>query len=321
MAVTETSYAVADIAALKALTGLPNSGSGLYYARYVDKLGWYRFDPDASTGGIAPNTGTGRWFPIEREILTADRTYYVRTDGNDSNTGLANTSGDAFLTWAKAQEVLATLDGNGYIATVKFTGTFTSAITIDKAFIGLSAIQLDGDTTTPSNAFINITGSDCITLRSNSTPIFIKGFRLATNTGICLANFLGTLTINGNMDFATAGFSHIYVSGQKSQVNQKASYTISGGSGSHIQIYDQSLFDGNDAPNTYTVTLTGTPNFSAAFIIAGRAATALFVNTTYSGSATGQRYQVQPLSGIWAIGTTFPGNSAGTADAKGYYGT
>lgn len=64
MAVTQTGYAVADIEALKALTGLPASGSGLYYARYVNRMGWYRFDPDATTGGIAPNIGTGRWFPM-----------------------------------------------------------------------------------------------------------------------------------------------------------------------------------------------------------------------------------------------------------------
>lgn len=62
-----------------------------------------------------------------RDLLTANRTYYVRTDGSDSNTGLTNSSGGAFLTWEYAISVLKTLDLAGYTVTIEDGngGTYT----------------------------------------------------------------------------------------------------------------------------------------------------------------------------------------------------
>lgn len=64
-----------------------------------------------------------------REKLTANRTYYVRTDGSDSNDGLTNSSGGAFLTISKAITVCKSLDFAGYTVTIQVgSGTFSETV-------------------------------------------------------------------------------------------------------------------------------------------------------------------------------------------------
>ncbi len=65
-----------------------------------------------------------------REKLTADRTYYVRTDGNDNNTGLVNNAGGAFQTIQGAANYFASkLDLAGFNIILRVAdGTYAGAM-------------------------------------------------------------------------------------------------------------------------------------------------------------------------------------------------
>ena len=87
--------------------------------------------------------GAAVWEP-RRLSLTAARTYYVRTDGSDSNTGLVDSAGGAFLTIQKAYNTIATIDKNGYAITIQVgTGTFAEALTVYTG-IGEGTVTLQG---------------------------------------------------------------------------------------------------------------------------------------------------------------------------------
>ena len=85
----------------------------------------FKVSPDGSTWyeGIKIAAATGKMsFPVSggpREMLAADRTYNVRTDGNDGNNGLADNSGGAWLTFQNAiNAVAANLDFAGHTVTI-----------------------------------------------------------------------------------------------------------------------------------------------------------------------------------------------------------
>lgn len=96
-----------------------------------------------------------------RERLTGARNYYVRTDGNDANDGLDNTSGRAFATIQKALDVVGGLDLDIYTATIWVndgTYTITSSLTY-RGFQGGQVIlrALNDPSTSPDG--ITLTGT------------------------------------------------------------------------------------------------------------------------------------------------------------------
>lgn len=84
-----------------------------------------------------------------RTTQSANATYYVRTDGSDSNTGLVDSSGGAFLTVQHAIDVIKSYDWGGYFVTIQIgAGTFSETVSINGLqFVGLGGLTITGTLT------------------------------------------------------------------------------------------------------------------------------------------------------------------------------
>lgn len=248
-----------------------------------------------------------------RETLSANRTYYVRTDGSDSNDGLADSSGGAFLTIQKSVDVICeTLDTSIYTATCQIKdGTFTGAVTL-KAHVGSLPYVIQGNATTPANVHINVTGV-CFTSSDNRVTAKIRNLKM-TSTSLCVSSTAGVIELAEGIEYGAATNRHINAQ-YLGYVNITGNYTIGGGGQSHWVVGN----GGKLRAVNRTITLTGTPAFSSGFAVASDTAHIVCSGNTYSGSATGPRYSVTMNATIQSGATTLPGDSAGTTATGGQY--
>lgn len=255
-----------------------------------------------------------------REKLDADRTYYVRTDGSDSNTGLANTSGGAFLTANKALEVAATLDFGGFTVTIQLgDGTYTQSVVIP-VMVGQSSTSkliVQGNSASPGNVIVAVTGGDCFSTASGARA-WIRDLEVRTTTsGYCLKSLGGGSELQwSNLRFGACAAAHV-LGGALGSAVCVGDYAITGGGtqhwiGSHGGVVE--------AANK-VITITGTPAFTASFGSATQGILRAFGNT-YNGSATGSRYAAVMNGTIQTFGagaSALPGNVAGTVSTGGQY--
>ena len=262
-----------------------------------------------------------------REKLTANRTYYVRPDGNDSNSGLANTPGGAFVTIARMLSVVASLDCSTHNVTCQVgDGTWTENVVLPK-MLGSGVFILQGNVATPANCHIFLAGGTCIDNRSGNAWT-VNGFKLSASSGsvTCIdsRNYSETL-VGANMEFGSAGAlgTHMFAFalGRISLPNG-AAYTISGGAVWHWRSSRHGLINAFGTQ----ITLTGSPVFTgvatSAFALAEVVSAIFASGATFTGSATGVRYNVSGNSMIETGGggaSFFPGNSGGTAATGGEY--
>lgn len=288
---------------------------------YRDSSAWGRLG--AGTAGLFLQTQGAAANPTwtaARPIVPAT-TFYVRTNGSDSNNGQANTAGGAWLTLTKACAYLATVDLNGQNVVVNVAdGTYTAGIRVTAPWTGAGSVTFQGNTTTPANCIISVTGGDCVFLDSFAT-LNLLGFKLQTTTSgnAIEVNDYSQLFITGLMEYGACVGGHI-TAASGSAILISANYTISGATAlAHIYLDTSARI----RYGVNTVTITGTPNLTI-FVRASSLCGVFIISgvTTFSGSATGQRYNGALNSVINTGGggaTYFPGGTAGAVATGAQY--
>lgn len=263
---------------------------------------------------------TGGGGGASRTVLTANRTYYVRTDGNNANTGLVDSAGGAFLTVQKAIDVIAdTLDIQSFTVTIQIRdGTYTTPILL-RPYVGTSGfVAIDGNSITPSNVLLHTTSNNVFTMRERGSNYYqLRYVKMQTTTsGICIFAQYGNILFNAVVFGAAAG-GHMFA-GVGALIQPIGNYTIDGGTGYHVYAAN----GGQYAAGTLTVTLTGTPAFGTAYVYIVDAGYVRMSGHTFTGAATGKRYTVQQRGAFCGSASTtyLPGSVVGTVTTESFYG-
>lgn len=251
--------------------------------------------------------------------LIANTTFYVNgATGNNANSGLA-----VDVPWLTLQYavdwVRDNVDLKGFIATISVADSAAyAAFIVSGPFTGAkngACVLIQGNTGAPSNVQINSAGT-CVTV-TQGARVKLTGFRLASAAGSAVsATVQGYLEI-ATLEFGACAVNHINISG--AQVQAVGSYSIIGAAPQHILSSVGGIFDTTGA---VTITTTGTPAFSDAFVRAQLSGILVGSGFLFVGGATGVRYLALTNGNIFVNGggaNFFPGNSAGSAASGGQY--
>lgn len=293
---------------------------------------WYAQNSDAPTSGTPTNHGAGAYglgikyqlaggggTSSGREVLTANRTYFVATTGSDTNDGL--TAGTPFATIQKAIDVACALDLSIFNVTIQVADGTYAAVTL-KPYVGRGPITIVGNSTTPNNVVINNASGNAISSAAMCGNWQIQFLKL-TAGGINIQAAAGSnITLTG-VNHGTCGNYHMRALSGGQITIATSGYEISGGALRHLFAYLGGMITYN---GPQTVTVVGTPNFSQQCAYAADNGAIQFNGgVAFTGAATGQRYLAQANGVIDTSAssggstTFFPGSVAGATATGGQY--
>jgi Protein of unknown function (DUF2793) len=254
-----------------------------------------------------------------RELLTADRTLFVRQDGNDANDGLSDDPAGALASiQAALDRAYGAVDLNGYNVTVQIAaGVYQEDIVVSAPQVGAGNIILSGDIETPANVVIQAQQT-AIAVRGPATRLAVRGVKaIAAGNDCWFAERGGVIEAAGKNEMGPAGRHHLIAEGT-SAIFLDSQLIVSGScAGAHIRADNGGFIDIRNA----RWELTGIPEFGY-FAYAIKCGVIVAAANIFTGSATGMRYWAE-YNGVIDTGTGsnnyFPGNTAGDFARGGRY--
>jgi hypothetical protein len=182
------------------------------------------------------------------EYLLADRTFYVRTDGLDNGSCLADAPGGACATWQAAYNKAALLDFNGKTVTIRAGGSGARSWTVPAGDVlhiwrpwnGWGVMRIVGDINNPANVKLNAPGGSGIRIGGGHTPgvpingpLFIEGFDItARDFGLRHAG-RGDIGL-ANMRWGPANGAHYGVEWAPANIRVWGPQTVYGSAQQHL---------------------------------------------------------------------------------------
>lgn len=279
-------------------------------------------------GGVAEMVWTGSaWMlmsAIPSRVRRTATAYYVSPAGNDS-TG----NGSASAPWATIQRAIDVISSSydlaGIAPTINLAPGTYAPFSVATSFVGVSAIYIVGDPATPASCVISATNANCVTVTAGP-QVYLSGITLSATGNGTTGNGVycydgGRVTIGANVAFGACAYAHMQVVGSGATISLGLPYRIVGSAIFHLMVGKcaSAIVQGG-----MTITLVGTPAFSGYFFYGFSCALieCLAANCTFSGSATGVRYNVNNNAVINTGGggaNYLPGSGAGTTGTGGLY--
>jgi hypothetical protein len=290
----------------------------------------YKFVIETSTGvliGTYDNVADAAAFALvatTRFKLQAARTYYVRTDGSDSNTGLVDSAAGAFATWQAAIDAALAIDNGGFQVTIRAGAqsgvqTWNMVENQIRSITGKGSLLIKGN---GANTVLNASGQ-CFSLYNTLSSVIIGSMELRSGSGY------GTITVNNAsvLEFDTVGpifgtcgaFTNIWVHDNAAIAYMlNCSYTIAS-SPSLAHMFATN--GGGVYEENCTVTISGArTTYAYAYANSGGYIQATL--STFAGTMTALRYSAVGggIINTLANGINyFPGTTAGVVSIGGIY--